>query len=122
MDSYLDKVVDSIFSRSQENIIKNGSSDTGQMLQSGNVNRKFLEKEIVYSAPQSLWIEYGTEPHPVSKEGRENIKRWASRKLGVSGKEADRVSWGIVKKINKEGSQAQPFVRPAIDEVLTRGI
>jgi len=121
IDSVMDEITDAIFSRSQENIMKNGSGDTGQMLQSGNVNRKFLEKEIVYSAPQSIWIEYGTDPHPVSKKGRENIQSWATRKLGVSGKEAERVSWGIVKKINREGSQAQPFVRPAIQEVMLRG-
>src|SRR3990167_1413421 len=105
LDNYLDRLADAVFTRSQENIVKEGISDTGQMLVTANINRKFLQKEIVYPAPQALWIEYGVEPHPVSTEGRKKIARWASRKLGLSAKEAEAASWGISKKIKLHGQE-----------------
>lgn len=122
IDSFMDDVVDEIFSLSQMNLVKNGSVDSGQLLKSGAVNRKFLEKEIVYTAPQAIWIEFGTHPHPVSKSGRENLKKWFIRKLGLTEKEAESASWGLANRIRMEGSQAKPFLRPALDEVLNRGV
>ena len=120
VDSYLDDFADAVFSRSQENIVKMGISDTGSLLIGGNINRKFLEKEIIYPE-QGIWIEYGTPPHPVSRKGRENIARWATRKLGLGEKEAESASWGIVNKIRQEGTQPRSFLRSSLDEILVRG-
>lgn len=122
IDEFLDEAVDTIFSESQNNIIKGEMSDTGAMLVRGNVNREFLSKEIVYPEPQSVWKEFGTQPHPVSKKGRENIAKWAQRKLGLSKKEAERASWGIANKIRKFGMSATPFLRPALDFFLVYGV
>lgn len=116
----MDELVDEIFTYSQQNIVKIGAVDTGEMLTHGNVNRKFLEKEIVYSSPQSLWIEYGVSAHPVSKKGRENIAAWAHRKLGLNEKEAEQAAWGIANKIRAHGQPARPFLRPALSEALVR--
>jgi hypothetical protein len=120
LDKFMDELVDEIFTYSQENIVKIKAVDTGEMLTHGNVNRKFLEKEIVYPAPQSLWIEYGTHPHPVSKKGREAIAAWAQRKLGIDEKEAESAAWGIANKIRAHGQAPRPFLRPAIDQALVR--
>ncbi len=106
-DAYLDEIADFIFTESQENIVKKGAIDEGTLLKSGNINRKFLEKEIVYSAPYAAFVEFGTEPHmpPV-----EPLEQWAKRKLGQEG-----IGWAIAKKIAKEGTEPKPFLRPAID-------
>lgn len=122
LDSYLDRVVSAIFEQSQNNIDKNRTGDTGEMKFSANINRKFLEKEIVYPAPQSVWIEFGTDPHPVSEKGREKIAEWAVRKLKLSKKEAERAAWLIARKIKRKGMTAQPFLRPAVSEVIERGV
>jgi hypothetical protein len=50
--------------------------------------------------------------------GRENIKKWAMRKLGLSEKEAESASWGIIKTIQREGSEAKPFLRNAVQEAI----
>lgn len=113
LDELMDKIVDYIFTKSQENIIKNKSVDTGFMLRSGNINRQYLKKEIVYSAPYSAHIEYGVKPHMPPVEALYN---WVRRKLGLSDKKARKVVWAIAMKIKKKGLPPKPFIRPAIEE------
>ncbi len=113
----MDDIADFIFGESQENIIRNGSVDTGNLLKSGNVNRKFLEKEIVYSAPYASSVEFGAEPHSAPVEP---LIRWADRKLGLRDAEARRVGWAIRGKILKEGVEEKPFLRPAIKSAIRR--
>lgn len=120
LDKYLDKLIDEIFTLSQQNLVKNGTSDTGQLLKTANINRELLKKEIVYPVNYAVWIEYGTQPHAVSVNGIKNLEGWAKRKLGLSEKEAKSASYAIANKIKAEGTKAQPFLRPAWDEVMVR--
>lgn len=81
----------------------------------GKLLGKFEEDEgveVVFDAPHSAAIEFGSEPHhpPV-----EPLIGWAQRKLGLSHKEAKRAGWAIAKKIFKEGTDPKPFLRPAMD-------
>lgn len=122
LDSVMDEVADFVFTRSQENIVKEGSVDTGRMLTSANINRNFLEKEIVYPMPYSAYIEYGTDPHFMGRAGIEALTGWAKRKLSLSDKEAESAAWGIAKNIEKRGMPAKPFLRPAISELIARGV
>ncbi|MEW6295954.1 MAG: hypothetical protein AB1467_06765 [Candidatus Diapherotrites archaeon] len=116
IDEWMNELADYIFSKSQENIIKNGSIDTGFMLQQANIQRELLEKKIVYSAPYAVFIEFGTSPHPMYSKW---LEKWVERKLSKTEKEIASTAFAIAKKIEKEGMKEKPFLRPAIDEAIT---
>ena len=54
-------------------------------------------------------VEYGTRPHYISAE---HLKGWARRVLGD-----ENAAYPIAKKISLLGVEAQPFFRPALDQV-----
>ena len=118
VDSELNRVAADMFSKSQENLIKNGSVDTGEVLKTANINSKFLEKEIVYPAQHSSYIEYGTHPHFMGRKGITALQGWAQRKLGKNEKEAKSMAFAIAKTIEKEGMTARPFLRSALEAVI----
>lgn len=117
VDKKLRDIADEIFTKSQENIIKNGTSNEGFLLKSGSVFRKGeLHYQINYSAPYAQAIEFGSDPHhpPVNA-----IERWVRLKLQIASvKRARQIAWAISKSISKRGTQPQPFLRPAVDQVL----
>ena len=113
LDKALDQIADLIAGKIVRNIRDYDIWDTGALAQSVNVERKFLEKKIVIGAPYAKDIEYGTPPHKVSYE---DIRKWVERKLGIHGKGASRFAKNIVDKIEREGTDPQPFVRPALRE------
>ena len=66
--------------------------------------------------------EFGTGP--AAGHGRymppvDAIKRWASDKLGLSGKELDRAVGAIRWGIYQHGTEAEPFARPAVAEAAS---
>lgn len=114
-----EEIMSFIFSKSQENLIRNRSVDTGFLLQSGIP--PFWKNEntiaIGYDAPWAAYVEYGSPPHPVSGK---RFEGWVKRKLGLTGKEATSVSWAIAMKIKKKGTEAKPFLRPAIEDAKAK--
>lgn len=56
-----------------------------------------------------IHVEYGTSPHYVSPE---NLKGWARRVLNKGN-----LAYPVAASIAKYGTEAQPFFRPALDEV-----
>ena len=54
-------------------------------------------------------VEFGTHPHLVSAE---NLKGWARRVL-----KDKNLAYPVAAKIAKFGTEAQPFMRPALDQV-----
>lgn len=54
-------------------------------------------------------VEFGTSPHYVSAK---HLLRWAKLKLGD-----ENAAYAVAKKIAKFGTEAQPFFRPALDQV-----
>ena len=119
IDRQLDEVVDFIFTKSQLNIQNLGIIDEGTLLKSGNINRKFLDKEIVYTVPYADSIEFGRVPGfmpPV-----EPIKGWIKRKLGIRNEaEVNKISWAIAQDIKKNGTDPRPFLTPAINEARVK--
>lgn len=116
MDARLDELADLIFSLSQENVAK--ISDTGELLQSGYVEKEKNRKVIGYQAAHAVYVEFGTSPHmpPV-----EVIEAWAKRRGLASGsKELRSIAWAIAKKIEKYGTDPQPFLRPAVDAAIMK--
>ena len=69
--------------------------------------------------PSALFVELGTKPHFIGKEGREALAEWAIKKLGVSKEEAKGVAFAIGHKIARDGTPAQRPLGRAVDS--TRG-
>lgn len=116
IDEKLDVLADLIFSISQENVAK--LSDTGELLQSGYVEKQKNKKVIGYKAAHAVYVEFGTSPHmpPV-----EVIEAWAKRRgLATDSKELRRIAWAIAKKIEQFGTDPQPFLRPAVDQAIMK--
>ena len=115
IDKELDTFIDTVFSRSQQRLIDEGKVDTANLLKSGNVTRKFLEKQITYSAPYSDVIEYGR--FPGSMPPPEALEKWVRRKLGVRNeKEVKRVAFTIAMAIKKRGMDGTFFLTQSLDQ------
>lgn len=115
---WAEEFMQDIFSRSQEILMKQ-SFDSGFLLRSGKP--PFWEGPdhlaIEYDAPYALFIEYGTDPHPMSGH---KLVGWVRRKLGIKGDHAMKVAWAIANKIRKHGTDPKPFLRPAINEIINK--
>lgn len=126
IDKFMDEVVDRIFQLSQENLVnphtkefKSGKSetvittDTGNLLRSGNVNRSFLEKNIVYSAPYASDVEFGNAGIRVNPE---DLIKWVRRKVlkNKDEKKARSVAVSIANALERRGQSPDPFLEPAI--------
>ena len=100
IDKQLDDVADFIFTKSQQNIVNKGIVDEGTLLKSGNINRKFLDKQIIYSVPYADSIEFGRLPGTMPAV--DPIKGWIRRRLGVRDeKEVNKIAWAIAQDIKK---------------------
>jgi len=102
-----------ILDESQKNLATSGSIDRGTLLKSGKIIFRPLESEITYPVPWAVSIEYGRTPGSMPPVA--SIEGWVKRKLSV--KDPKSVAWAIAKKIKEEGTQAKPFLRPAIEKV-----
>ena len=113
LDEGLTDVAEAVFTRSQELV----AVDEGMLKKSGHVEHEFLDKDVVYDAPYAADVEFGADPHTPPFE---DIRGWVHRKrsdLGVKPKDVDSVAMAIQKKISEHGTQPQPYLRPAFDEV-----
>jgi len=59
-------------------------------------------------------VEYGTSPHVVSAK---ELKSWARRKLGD-----EDAAGAVAEKIRRLGTNAQPFMRPALEQVKNKKV
>ena len=115
IDKVLDDFIDRVFQLSQENLIRDGKADTGLLLKSGNINRSFLDKEIVYTAPHAEPIEYGRTPGTMPPY--HVLIGWVRRKLKIHDiKEARSVAFAVAMAIKQRGMDQSPFLRPAIEQ------
>jgi len=112
----VEKHVRSVFTMSQKNIVRNGTSDTGNLLQSGRVTTEKDSVVLTYDTPYAESIEYGKSPGTMPPV--DDIRRWAERKLGVQKDKSMQAAYRIAKKIERVGAKPQPFLRPAIQKGL----
>jgi hypothetical protein len=116
LDEAMDDIADAILERSQELV----PVDEATLKHSGHVEREELDKKIIYDAPHSPYIEFGTRPHwPPFKP----VQEWVWRKrhdLGIKDKEVDEVAYQICRKIATQGTEPQPYLRPAVDEIIPK--
>lgn len=61
-----------------------------------------MGSSLSYAEP----VELGTQPHAVSEAGVLAIEDWVRHKLGISGKEAERVAYAVAWKIRMRGTPA----------------
>lgn len=97
----------------------NKTTDTGELAGSGEVEH--LAKgvwAVIYDAPHAKPIEYGSRPH---MPPRGVLVNWARRKLGLSKKEAIKAANRIRWKIFMKGTEAQPFLRPPLNQLVAEG-
>ena len=117
IDKMMNDLIDRIFQLSQENLIDKGKVDTANLLKSGNIQRKFLEKQITYSAPYADSIEFGRSPGQMPPV--DALMKWVSRKLGVSDpKEARSVAWAVATAIKQRGIDPSPYILPAFEQAM----
>ena len=81
--------------------------DTGRLRASIHTRKESWNTVIVGTDVEyAPYVEYGTPPHMPPVEA---LKSWASRhKMG------EKAAWALAKKIEKLGTQPQPFMRPAL--------
>ena len=114
-DKQMDAYIDRVFQLSQEKLIEDGKVDTGNLLQSGNVNRKLLDKEIVYATPYADVIEFGRLPGTMPPV--QALVKWIQRKLGIKNKkQAKKVAWAIAMAIKNRGMDASPYITPSFKQ------
>jgi len=118
LNARMDDLADEIHRRAVDNIIANGTSDSGFLMNSSFVDHsKFCEKQVVFPAGYASAVEYGTHPHYVSPY---DLVGWTRRKL-KAGDEALSIAFAISKKIEREGTPPQPFLMPAVYYMLGAG-
>jgi len=114
----LNDLRDAVLYEARKNIDEMGITDEGTLKKAVIMyDVSPTEKHLVFTADYAACIEWGTRPHSVSKEGKERIAGWASRKLGLSEEEAKNAAYAISWKIWWEGSQPKPWLRSAIAKV-----
>ena len=141
IDRGFDDTVDEAFAYSQDLVAKQ-STDEGTLLDSGHVEREWLEKDIIYEAIHSAFIEFGTSSRqklpPIEaiygwvwrNRGKFNIKvtekDWVSKDRGVHKRRKKgtqlrghykpiwKLAWAIAISIKEHGTQPKPFMRPTM--------
>ncbi len=116
LDEAMDEIIDQIFAKSQENLVQDGKIDTGFLLKTGNVNRSFLNKTIVYPASYAEPVHFGRNPG--SMPPPHALEKWVQRKLGVPAKQAKTVAFKIALSIKKRGVMPTPFLQDAVLGVM----
>lgn len=133
-DFFEKEVMQFLFTRSQENLVtpmpyprtrRPKARTPTTIFDSGFLMRSctgpFWEGntiKLVYDAPYAVFVEYGTDPHPVSHK---HFITWAMRKLRVKNrKKAISVAYAVAKTIQKYGTDPHPFLRPAINEMIVK--
>ena len=132
IDAQMDELADEIFEKSQELLDEKREwisltgrsyqaaiTDTGFLAASGEVIKEKLKKIIKYDAPHSAGVEFGMPPHFVSPE---DLVPWVHRKLGVKQRYSLHVAKKIAKFISEHGSAEKPFMRPALNSYISRGV
>lgn len=118
IDKEMNLFIDRVFELSQQRLVDDGKIDTGTMFKTANINREFLEKEIVYPALYADIIEFGR--HPGSMPPVEPLVKWVKRKLGITNdKKALNIAWGIAVEMKKRGLEGTFFLQQSIDQATS---
>ena len=118
LDEQMDLFADRIFELSQQRLVDDGKIDTGTMFKTANIERKFLEKTIVYPALYADVIEFGR--HPGTMPPVKPLIKWVQRKLGITNiKKARNVAWAIATEIKKRGLEGIMFLDQSVEQATS---
>ena len=67
VNEIMDDIIDRIFELSQERLIEDKKIENGTLMKTDNVNRRFLEKEIVYKNLYDEFVELGRNKGKMKK-------------------------------------------------------
>ena len=107
-----------------------GMSD--QLIEQLMKDPRFQPYRVGSKAPYSVAVEFGSHGYKggrpsasYAKQGKvspveEDIRKWVDRKLHKSGREGIALAHKIYKGIMANGTAPQPFLRPAVHNVLHR--
>lgn len=119
IDKKMDEVAEDIFSKSQSNIVDMGIIDEGTLLKTGNLNREYLQKTIIYPVPYAESIEFGRLPG--SMPPVDSLQGWVKRKLAIRDEaESRNIAFAIATDIKKNGQRPRPFLGPAVESVKNK--
>ncbi len=118
VDQIMDQIIDEIFAESQQNLLDDDKYDTGFLFKTANVNRKFLEKEIVYPANYAETVHYGRNPG--SMPPPQALEKWVRRKLKVPKKDVRHVAFKIAMSIKQRGIMPTPYLERAVESVIAK--
>ena len=111
MNDYIDRVLELCIRQ----LIDDGKVDTAQLIKTANINRTFLEKELVFPVDYAEVVNYGRRadskmPPPKS------LYDWVRRKLGVPQKDVPKVSFLIARAIGERGIEGTFFLENSIEQ------
>ena len=116
IDRKMDDIADQIFAKSQSNIVDQGIIDESTLLKTGNLNRQFLQKTIIYPVPYAESIEFGRAPG--SMPPTDSLLGWIKRKLAITDPiVARRIAFAIAMDIKRNGQKPRPYLSPAVESV-----
>ncbi len=72
--------------------------------------------QVTADAPYAGIIERGARPHPVSKDGRDLIARWAKKKFSVTDSEAKGIAFLVARKIAREPTKPRWWFRSKLGD------
>lgn len=91
--------------------------DSAALKQSVGYKKVADGADIKVDAPHAPFVEYGTRPHwpPL-----EPLILWATRKLGLSEKDAESAARAIQVKISKKGTPPKKFMAKAMRQITSK--
>lgn len=118
VDSVLERIAKEMTVEVKEEIVRKDAIYRGYLIKSIRyVKHSWKEYDVGSDCPYAAIVEYGAEPHrPPFKA----IYDWVVIKLGVPLGEAESVTWRIVRKIEREGTNPKPYLVPGALEVWRR--
>lgn len=122
---YVLKALEAAAKRAQKYIQKKSPIDRGALRSAWKVIVKATNQvELVNDQPYAGAIENGTGPFSISREGREALEAWVTRKVQrgemflQDGQTAESVSWAIAKTFERVGIKGQKFVCEHFDQMV----
>ncbi len=79
-------------------------------------NAETVRGRVFSPLRHAIPVEMGTDPHPVSAEGRESIRDWVEKKLGIPESESKQVAFLVARKIAKKGTEGAHMFENALSD------
>lgn len=92
----------------------------GTVARSGRTEFGDLEGSVIFDAPHSVYVEFGTKPR---KKGVpiKPLENWVRLKLGINDQKlARQVAFAISNTIKKKGTKPKPFFRAAAARTISK--